>query len=98
MKRRKSGKPRRGLGLIAAVVLLLCGIVSYRRIDLDAKCAKKEAQLAELQKQKDQLTKEQSEIEEYKAYVQTKKYIEEVAREKLGLVYEDEIIFDSGED
>ena len=33
------------------------------------------------------------EIEEYGKYVQTKKYAEEVAKEKLGLVYEDEIIF-----
>jgi cell division protein FtsB len=32
------------------------------------------------------------EIEELKKYTQTKKYVEEVAREKLGLVYEDEII------
>ena len=34
-----------------------------------------------------------AELEEYEKYVQTKKYVEEVAREKLGLVYENEIIF-----
>ena len=33
------------------------------------------------------------EIEEYEKYTQTKKYIEEVARDKLGLVYEGEILF-----
>ena len=33
------------------------------------------------------------EIEELKKYVQTKKYVEEVAKERLGLVYEDEILF-----
>lgn len=33
------------------------------------------------------------EIEELDAYTKTKKYVEEVAKEKLGLVYEDEIIF-----
>ena len=33
------------------------------------------------------------EIEEYAKYTQTKKYIEEVAKDKLGLVYEGEIIF-----
>lgn len=32
------------------------------------------------------------ELEEYKVYVKTKQYIEEVAREKLGLVKPDEII------
>ena len=33
------------------------------------------------------------EIEKQKDYMQTKKYVEEVAREKLGLYYPDEIIF-----
>ena len=37
--------------------------------------------------------KKSEELEEYSKYVQTKKYAEEVAKEKLGLVYEDEIIF-----
>ena len=35
------------------------------------------------------------EIEELEAYTKTKKYVEDVAKEKLGLVYEDEIIFKS---
>ena len=32
-------------------------------------------------------------IEEYRKYTETREYIEEVAREKLGLVYEGEVIF-----
>lgn len=32
-------------------------------------------------------------LEEYKKYVQTKKYVEEIAKEKFGLIYPDEIIF-----
>lgn len=32
-------------------------------------------------------------LEEYKKYVQTKKYIEQIAKEKFGLVYPDEILF-----
>lgn len=35
------------------------------------------------------------EIEELEAYTKTKKYVEDVAKEKLGLVYEDEVIFKS---
>lgn len=45
------------------------------------------------------LTEEQErtkEIEEYEKYTQTKKYIEEVAKDKLGLVHEGEIIFKEG--
>lgn len=33
------------------------------------------------------------EIAEYAKYVQTDKFVEEVAKEKLGLVFEDEIVF-----
>ena len=33
------------------------------------------------------------EIQEYEKYTQTKKFVEEVAKDKLGLVYEGEIIF-----
>lgn len=35
-------------------------------------------------------------ITEFGKEVQTKGYIEDVAREKLGLVYEDEILFKEG--
>ena len=38
------------------------------------------------------------EIEEFEKYTKTKKYIEDVAREKLGLVYEDEIIIQTEDD
>jgi cell division protein FtsB len=33
------------------------------------------------------------EIDEFEAYTKTKKYVEDVAKDKLGLVYPDEIIF-----
>ena len=38
-----------------------------------------------------------NELEEYEKYTKTAKYVEEVAKEKLGLVYEDEIIFQAEE-
>ena len=33
------------------------------------------------------------EIEQYRKYTRTKRYVEEVAKDKLGLVYEGEILF-----
>ena len=33
------------------------------------------------------------ELNEYNKYIQTKKFVEEVAKDKFGLVYPDEIIF-----
>lgn len=38
-----------------------------------------------------------AELEEYRVYVQTKQYIEKVAKEKLGLVNKDEILFKADE-
>lgn len=43
-------------------------------------------------KQVEQEEKRASELEEYRVYVQTKQYIEEVAKQKLGLVKPDEIL------
>lgn len=46
----------------------------------------------ELNKQLAEEEDRSREIEEYKEYVTTDEYVEQVAREKLGLVYPDEII------
>ena len=35
------------------------------------------------------------EIEEYRKYTQTKQYVEDLAKERLGLVYKDEIILEA---
>ena len=47
----------------------------------------------ELQKQIKEEEQKAKEIEKLEEYVGTDEYIEDMAREKLGLVYEDEIIF-----
>lgn len=97
MKRVKSKKVRKrrtGLGIIALVVLILCGIVTYNRYGLEAENAKNQKRIQELDDEMKKLEQEGKDIEDYKAHVQTKKYIEEVARDKLGLVYKDEIIFE----
>ncbi len=41
---------------------------------------------------KDKELERSKELEEYRIYVQTKQYIEEVAKQKLGLVNPDEIL------
>lgn len=93
--RRKRRARRTGLMLIAVMVLIISGIVTYKRQGLDKIDSKAEARVEELKEDIADEKEEAEKIQELKAYVQTKKYIEEVAREKLGLVYEDEIIFKS---
>lgn len=86
---------RRHLGsfAIAGVVLLLLVFVSAASLSLRVSNSNKQDRIAELEAQIEAEEKRAEEIEEYGKYVQTKKYAEEVAKEKLGLVYEDEIIF-----
>ena len=77
---------------ITAIVISLAVVVnlkgaSLRDKDLDYQ-QKEENLLAQKQKEEDRA----EDLEEYRVYVQTKKYIEKVAKEKLGLVKPDEIL------
>jgi len=90
MKRRR--KNRTGAGIIIFVVLMLCAIVSYSRIGLQERHNVAQIKIDRLQTQLDEQTDRTLDIANLKAYMQTKSYIEQIAREKLGLVYEDEYI------
>lgn len=91
MRRRK--KRRTGLVLIACMVFVFCGLIFYKKIELDAKDTQYRETVEKYEKEIKELEKQKEEIKELKDYVQTKSYIEEMAREKLGLVYKGEIIF-----
>ncbi|MDF2944787.1 MAG: hypothetical protein K0S01_3645 [Herbinix sp.] len=91
MRRRQ--KKRTGIGVIALVVLILCGIVSYRRISLVDESKEAKLTIGRLEAQIEEQKERTIDINNMKAYVQSKRYIEDTAREKLGLVYKDEYIF-----
>jgi cell division protein DivIC len=93
MNRRKKLRKHLGSFAIIGVVLLLLIFVSVASLSLRVTNGNKQERIAELESQIEAEEKKSEELEEYKKYVQTKKYAEEVAKEKLGLVYEDEIIF-----
>jgi len=93
MNRRKKIRRHLGSFAIVGVVLLLLVFVSVASLSLRASNVNKQEKIAELESQIEAEEKKSEELEEYSKYVQTKKYAEEVAKEKLGLVYEDEIIF-----
>lgn len=75
---------------VLIVVILVTSLGLYRRLRANKE---KIAELNEAIAKEEQRTEE---IEQYKQYTQSKEYIEEVAREKLGLVYEGEVIFKQG--
>lgn len=90
---RKKRQNKTGMLLVTTVVLMMLVVVTVKNIELQGKKGAyelKEAALLEEIAAEEQRTEE---IIEYGKYTQTKKYVEEVAKEKLGLVYEGEIIF-----
>ncbi|MDD3140950.1 MAG: septum formation initiator family protein [Lachnospiraceae bacterium] len=84
---------KRSILLISTVLLLLILVVSINGISLQAKNKVFKQQETELQAQIDKEKNRANEMDEYKNYVESKEYIEDIAKDKLGLVYPNEIIF-----
>ena len=79
--------------LIVLVLIMMIIIVSVSRYNIRQKQAEYDKREAQLKEQIDDEERRAEEIAEYEKYTKTKKYAEEVAKEKLGLVNENEIIF-----
>ena len=59
---------------------------------LKQKQAGYQERIESLTKQVEAESKRSEQLEQYRIYVQTKEYVEKVAKEKLGLVKQDEIL------
>ena len=88
----KKQKRKNGLKIIAVAVLVLFAVITYSSVELQAEKRALEKQKAELEEQLQTEQERSEELEDKKAYMQTVRYIEEVARKVLGLVYPDETI------
>lgn len=94
----KKQRNRTGLRLTTVIVILIFGVVSYKRISLAQEYKNVKAQeIAALQTMEQEKERTKA-LENERVYRNTKQYIEEIAREKLGLVYKDEIIFKPNQD
>ena len=89
---------RAGVASIGIVVMVLLVIMGAQIVRLSQKLEDKEARISELQEQYEEELLRTSELEELEAYMQSDEYIEEMARSKLGLVYDDEIIYKESEE
>jgi cell division protein FtsB len=96
-RQKKSVSHKFGMAAVTMVVVAMLCVLSLKMVELKEReqtYASKENSLAE------QLEDEKSrseQLEEERIYVQTKQYIEEMARERWGLVNPDEIILEPGE-
>lgn len=77
---------------ITLVVVCLGVVVNLKSTSMQKKDREYQAREAALDKQIAYEQERAAELEEYRVYVQTKQYIEEVAKQKLGLVKPDEIL------
>lgn len=94
---RKKRQNRLGMFLVLTAVLMLLLVVSIKSNELKVKQSIYLTKEEQLKEQIADETKRTEEIEEFGKYTKTKKYAEEVAKDKLGLVNKDEIIFKSEE-
>ena len=93
IKSRRNKKNRTGLYLAMTVIFLFCGTLTIHSFALNADCRELEKKRQELEAKKADLEKESQSIQEQQAYMQTDEYVEYIARQKFGLVYDNEIVF-----
>lgn len=92
--KRKSANRAAMIGITAVAAMLLCALF-IQGAKLQAKAEAYAVTEASLEAEIEAEEERTQEIEDLKKYMQTKKYVEEVAREKLGLVYPNETIYKS---
>ncbi|MCR5677033.1 MAG: septum formation initiator family protein [Agathobacter sp.] len=87
-------KNRRGEKIsVAIIVLLLLVAMNVQVFRLKQKDKSYAEQVDKLQQQLADETERASELKEREAYMQTLQFVEDMAKSKLGLAYENEIIF-----
>ncbi len=91
--RKKKLSPYTVLGIII-LCIVLCGTVTYKRIVLSQQSKAYAAKIEQLKEEEKAQEKRTEELKEFKKYVETDEYVEEIARDKLGLVHEGEIVFE----
>ena len=92
-RRRRDAAQRRGKLGISTVIVVLIAVFLLRGHTMDQRNAAYVEELAQLQNKIDAEEARTQDIADLEAYMQTDEYAEQVAKDKLGLVYEDEIIF-----
>ena len=93
MSIRRSGKKRGGTLSVAVIVVAFLIVMIFQIVQLKNKETAYAQQTAELNKQLKEETERTDEINDLANYMQSDQYIEDMAKSKLGLAYDNEIIF-----
>ena len=91
--KRRRFQNKAGIVWASVVVLILVTVVCIKSVGLMQKVQEYQEKENVLTVQIEAEQQRSEQIAEFEKYTQTRKYIEETARDKLGLVYPGEIIF-----
>lgn len=98
-QRRKSG--RRGKNfltrLVLCAIIIMAAVLSVKSISLQRKKAANEEKIAQLESDLASEEARSAELDDYEEYVGTDEYIEQVAKDRLGLAYPDEKLLRPGD-
>lgn len=94
MSRRKGGRRRSNgmisISIIVLIFLIVMGVQIVKLSNQEKNYAKQESQLLDRLNEESQRTEDLTKLEQYMKTIQ---YVEDVAKNKLGLVYDNEIIY-----
>ena len=82
-----------GVGFVLCILVFMLMIVGLHSLRLWNTQSELKLQTTQLSQQIDQEQQRKVELEEFRKYVQTDSYAQEIAQDKLGLVHEGEIVF-----
>lgn len=91
--RRKQKETRTGKLCVAVMVVMLLAVMSSQIVKLYAKEQEYMRREEALTQQLEAETEREAQLKDYEAYTKTDEFVEDVARSKLGLVYDNEIVF-----
>ena len=89
-KKRKSNTGRISLLCIGIFLIMVFSIQMVRLYQKNQEYVKQEQALNEQVKD---LKKEKEDLSEYEEYIKSDEYVEDTAKKKLGLIFDNEIIF-----
>lgn len=95
---RNRKQSRGGRLSIILIVLMFLVIMSVQITKLYQKEQDYTARETDLQEQLEEETQRQSDLEAYEEYTKTQEYTEDIAKSKLGLVFDNEIVFKEDKD
>lgn len=92
-QKRRMQRHKRSVLIISGIMVMLTAVVMINMMGLQAKNKQYKAQEAELENEIAKEEQRTEEIKDLEKYVGTDEYIEDTAKDKLGLAYPNEIIF-----